>query len=408
MKYNWILSFLMLLASSFVFSQPSAFIRTEGKNLIGPDGKHFLIRGTNLGNWLVPEGYMFNFKYANSPRLIEEVIKELIGPAEASRFWEKYLDSYIRREDIHFLKALGVNSIRIPFNYRLFTDETYLGGHGQERGFRLMDSVVGWCRREGIYVILDMHAAPGGQTGDNIDDGYGYPFLFDNKSDLELTAKIWRTIADHYKDEPIIMGYDLLNEPIAHFFDTAHFNPLLEPTYKYIAAQVRQVDTRHIFFLGGAQWDSNFNPFGPPFDDKLVYTFHKYWTPVKQEVIQPYIDFRDKYQVPIYCGETGENTDEWVRQFRELLEKNDIGWHYWPYKKIDNPRGFLTFKVPPHYDLVIRYADSSRSDFAEIRKLRPKDMDLVKAGLQGFLENSRFENCIPNKGYIAALNLKLP
>src|SRR5215472_12406211 len=104
MKYNWILCFFMLLASSFVFSQQSAFIRTEGKNLIGPDGKHFLIRGTNLGNWLVPEGYMFKFQYANSPRMIEEVIKELIGPAEASRFWEKYLDSYIRWEDIHFLK----------------------------------------------------------------------------------------------------------------------------------------------------------------------------------------------------------------------------------------------------------------------------------------------------------------
>ena len=76
--------------------------------------------------------------------------------------------------------------MRIPFNYRLFTDETYLGGQGESRGFMLIDRVVGWCKKEGIYVILDMHAAPGGQTGDNIDDGYGYPFYLKVKKAKRL------------------------------------------------------------------------------------------------------------------------------------------------------------------------------------------------------------------------------
>src|SRR5262249_23784277 len=162
--------------------------------------------------------------------------------------------------DIHFLKQTGMNCIRIPFNYRLFTDEDYLGARGITRGFAILDRVIGWCRNEKLFVILDMHCAPGGQTGDNIDDGWGFPFLFESSSCRAQTAAIWKKIAAHYKHEPIILGYDLLNEPIAHYFDTARLNHLLEPTYKEIVSAVRSEDTNHIVILGGAQWDSNFDP----------------------------------------------------------------------------------------------------------------------------------------------------
>jgi len=383
------------------------FISTRGKEVIGLDGKPFLMKGTNLGNWLVPEGYMFKFRNVNSPRLIDHALKELIGPDETSKFWQQYLENYVTEADIHYLKQLGLNSIRVPFNYRLFTNEDYMGGRGEARGFALMDKVINWCRKEGIFVMLDMHAAPGGQTGDNIDDGFGYPFLFDNEESQKQVADIWRRIADRYKNEPIILGYDLLNEPIAHYFDSAHFNPLLEPLYKRIVKTIREVDQNHIILLGGAQWDSNFGPFGPPFDGKLIYTFHKYWTTPTQNVIQPYVDFSNKYQVPIYCGETGENTDEWVMAFRKLLDSNRIGWHFWPYKKIDNARGFVQFNVPEFYDQVIQYAETPKKNFEEIRKARPKKIEEIRKALDGFLLNCRFENCRPNKGYIEALGFRI-
>ena len=159
-----------------------------------------------------------------------------------------------------------MNSIRIPFNYRLFTNEDYMGGRGEARGFALLDKVVGWCKKEGLYVILDMHSAPGGQTGDNIDDGYGYPFIFENPESAQLATDIWKKIAAHYRNETIIMGYDILNEPIAHYFNKEQLNPLLEPLYKKIIKAVREVDPNHLVFLGGAQWDSDFSIFGQPFD----------------------------------------------------------------------------------------------------------------------------------------------
>ncbi len=402
-NYKFLVYLIILLSPVFSIAQSNNFISVKGKAIIGTDNKPFLIRGTNLGNWLVPEGYMFKFKTTSSPRLIDQAFTELLGPEEAKAFWLKYQDTYITAADIHYLKTTGINSIRVPFNYRLFTYENYLGQNNPNRGFELLDRVIGWCKAEGLYVILDMHCAPGGQTGANIDDGLGYPFLYKSKAMREQTIAIWKSIAAHYKNETTVMGYDLLNEPIATYFKAEEFNPYLEPLYKDITKAIRSVDANHILFLGGAQWDSNFKVFGAPFDTKLVYTFHKYWTPTTQEVIQEYVDFRDKYNVPIYCGETGENKDEWVNDFRLLLEKNNIGWHYWPYKKMDNEAGVLTFSMPDGYDKIIDYAEKNRQDFDAILKLAPADREEIKKALYGFLNNCKFENCRANKGYVKAL-----
>ncbi|WCT13705.1 glycoside hydrolase family 5 protein [Mucilaginibacter jinjuensis] len=397
---------LMGLIYTSAISQPKKFISVKGKEIVDINNKPFLIKGTNLGNWLIPEGYMFKFKDISSPKLINEAFNELIGPEETKAFWTKYLDNYITEGDIHYLKSIGCNSIRVPFNYRLFTNETYLGTTDANRGFRILDRLIGWCKKENLYVILDMHAAPGGQTGDNIDDGDGYPFLFTSAASRKLTVDIWTKIAARYYNEPIVLGYDLLNEPIAHYFNTAEINPYLEPVYKEIVAGIRTVDKNHLVFLGGAQWDSNFKVFGKPFDSKAVYTFHKYWTASTQDVIQDYLDFRDKYNVPVYCGETGENKNDWDEAFRKMLEKNNVGWHFWPYKKMDAESSFMTFNKPDGYDTIVEYTEKKRESFEDIRKAAPADRAAIKKALYDMIENSKFANARPNKAYSDALGLK--
>jgi len=393
---------LLLLSSSSIQSQ-TQFVTTHGRQFLTPDGKPLTLRGMNLGNWLVPEGYMFKFKSANSPRLIETVINQLVGEDEARSFWKTYRDNYITREDIHLLKKLGFNSVRIPFNYRLFVsadDPSKLEGDG----YQLLDRVVKWCQQEGLYVILDMHAAPGGQTGDNIDDSFGYPFLFESNDSQELTVKIWQKIATQFKNETTVLGYDLLNEPIATHFDANYFNPKLEPLYRKIGSGIRMVDKNHIVFLGGAQWDGNFKVFGPPFDDKLAYTFHKYWFTVNKEAIQEYLDFRDKYNVPVWMGESGENTDEWISSYRTLLEKNDLGWCFWPYKKVDATSCVASINRPADWDEIVNFANNPRSTFEEIRKARPAK-EKIKSALSAYLENIKVANCRLNRGYLNALGV---
>jgi endoglucanase len=399
-----LLSFLVSI-SLVSFSYPQdGFVSVKGKEIITPDGKPILLKGMNLGNWLVPEGYMFHFQKVSSPRMIYDLFDILIGEEDAIKFWDSFRENYITKEDIHFIKSLGFNSIRIPFNWKLFITE-YPERKLQGVGYALIDKAIKWCKEENLYVILDMHCAPGGQTGDNIDDSYGYPFLFENPASQLQTIKIWRKLAEIYKDETIVIGYDLLNEPIAHYFNAEKLNPTLEPLYKKITAAIREVDKNHIVFLGGAQWNTNFEPFGLPFDDKLVYTFHAYWMDVKQEAIQRHVDLIEKFNAPIWLGESGENTDEWIKDFRTLLENNNIGWCFWPYKKMNSDRGIVSINQPENFDLIIKFAEGGGFDYGYIRDNRP-DFEKVRASLKQYLENCKFKNCVVNDGYIKALGVK--
>ena len=204
--------------------------------------------------------------------------------------------------------------------------------------------------------------------------------------------------------EKIVIGYDLLNEPIAPYFDIKKLNPLLEPVYKKIVAAVRDVDKNHLIFLGGAQWDSNFKIFGPPFDSKLVYTFHKYWTATDESVIKEYLDFRDKFNVPLWMGESGENTNEWISKFVNTLETNEIGWCFWPYKKLDSERCPVSIKKTKEYNFIIKFANGERVSFEDLRNNYP-DIETVRKALKDYLDNCKFQNCIINNGYIEALRL---
>ncbi len=383
--------------------QTPRFAGTSGSEIVSPDGTPIRLRGINLGNWLVPEGYMFKFDSTTSPRMIASVIAELVGPEKARIFWKEYREAYITADDIRSIKRFGFNSVRVPFNWRLFAFEEQAEAW-TDVGFAYLDSVITWCRAEGLWAVLDMHCAPGGQTGDNIDDSWGYPFLFDSPGEQERTAEIWRRIAARYAGETTVLGYDLLNEPIPHFVDFDRLNPKLEPLYRKIVAAIRTVDRNHLIFLGGAQWDTNFGVFGPPFDPKLVYTFHKYWCDTTQAVVQEYVQFRDRYSVPVWMGESGENTDRWIASFRRLLERNTIGWCFWPYKKMDSPRCMVTFDRPAGWDALVRYANGPRSTYAAIRAHRPHAEEVWKS-LMEFVRLSRTDHNRVNQGYLDALGL---
>lgn len=410
MKITGILSGLILLMV-IACQQPSGklnnkgFIRVNGMDLETPEGEKFLIRGTNLGNWLNPEGYLFLFSKTNSPGKINQALCEMVGPEFTAAFWRQFKDNYITRQDIRFLKSAGINSIRLPFHYKLFTDEDYMGITAGQDGFQRIDSLIDWCRESGLYLILDMHDAPGGQTGDNIDDSYGYPWLFESTECQQLFVDIWVKIASRYRNEPVILGYDLLNEPIAPYFDNVRdLNANLEPLYKRTVKAIREVDTNHIVLLGGAQWNGNFDVFTDwNWDDKLMFTCHRYGGEPTREALQYLIAFRDKTGLPMYMGETGENTDEWVEQLRRTLEENNIGWHYWPYKKLKNTTSFVHVTVPENWDQVVAFVESSRTTYKEIREVRPNQQQARQALLE-LLENCRFENCVVNEGYVQALS----
>ena len=384
----------------------SRFVHVEGINLIQPNGERLFIQGTNLGNWLNPEGYMFGFSKTNSAWMIDLLFKEAIGPDGTANFWKQFKDNYITQADIRFIAKQGANTIRLPFNYKLFTDEDYMGLSSQQDGFQRIDQLISWCRQAGLYLILDMHDCPGSQTGDNIDDGYGYPWLFESEQSQQLFCDIWQRIAKRYAKEPVILGYELMNEPIAHYFENKdELNARLEPLYKRAVRAIRQVDRNHVILLGGARWNSDFFMFNDwTFDNNIMYTCHRYGGDATAEAINDYISFRDKTQLPMYMGEIGHNTNEWQADFVKVMKQANIGYTFWPYKKLDGSC-MMGIQRPELWDsVVVKYSETDRTTYKNLREARP-NQQLFRQQLDEFIRNCRFERCHKQEEYIRSLGM---
>lgn len=388
-------------------SPADAFVQVRGREFVDPSGAVLRLRGINLGNWLLPEGYMFHFDRAGSPRQIEDVVAGLVGDVAAAEFWRQWREDYITREDVRLIHRIGFNCVRVPLNWRLFVsaDAPF---RMEGPGWRLLDRVIAWCRDEQLYVVIDLHAAPSGQTGSNIDDSRGRPLLFEDPAAQQLTIELWRALAARYRDEPQVLGYDLLNEPIAHYHDKARLNPLLGEFYRRLVPAVREVDPHHVLLLGGAQWNTNFEPLGAPFAPNLAYTFHLYWDPPEAGSIERYLQWRERYNVPMWLGESGENDDAWIAKFRQLLEHEDIGWCFWPYKKMDATAGVVSFARPDDWPAVIAYAEKSHDVDPETADKSIPSLATGRKALAQLLANIRLDHCRINPGYVRALGLNVP
>ncbi|MCS0494385.1 glycoside hydrolase family 5 protein [Ancylobacter sp. MQZ15Z-1] len=402
---------ILLLAALLAVPGVSAraqdgFVRAEGTRFVNPDGSTFHIRGTSFGNWLLPEGYMFKFEVQRAPYQIEDVIEYLAGPEEAARFWHDFRDVYVREDDIAFLAAAGFTTVRIPLHWKFFLDPANPSQvDPQGEGWALIDRAVGWAKAYGIKVILDIHAAPGGQTGVNHDDGVGYPLTFYVPEFRRRTITLWRAIATRYRDETAVLGYELLNEPISPYSDMDYLNPRLEPFYEQITTAIRAVDPNHPVILAAAQWSTNFAVFGPPFADNLAYTYHKFWASPERREVQAYVNFANRWGVPIFLGETGELTDAWNAKYRALNERFGIGWSFWTYKNLDSRSTIASIVKPEGWDAIARFGSVPRSAWAGMEK---PSREAVAATLRAYIENARFANCRINRSYVASLGLKAP
>jgi len=321
------------------------------------------------------------------PRKIERIVSELLGPEQAKQFWTEFRGNYITEADIQRIAGLGYNSVRPALNSRLFLSETEPPQRVEE-GFVLLDHLVGWCKTHGIYVVLDMHAAPGGQTGQNIDDSANdQPELFQQPKFQDRLVDLWKELARRYKDEPTVAGYDLLNEPLPERTGAAKAHKAeLEPLYQRITRAIREIDPRHMIIVEGADWANDWSVFSKPFDENLVYQFHYYcWdNPAKLNGVQKYLDYRKQFNAPVWVGETGErdNTIYWATT--EYFEANNLGWSFWPWKKMDTQNTPCSIKPPADWEKVVAY---SRNGQKPSREVAQKTFDEL-------LRNIRLEKCV--------------
>lgn len=413
MKKKTISAILLLLAVACGKSEGNAnpahdptgkFVTVKGTQLYQADGSSFTIKGVNLNHWLTPESYMFGFKNISVTET-DKAFRQIFGDEYMNSWWTRFMENYYTLEDFLYLNSIGANTVRIPLTYKMFNDEFYLCGDSADMGFGFVDKVVSWCREAGLYLILDMHVAPGGQSGaPHIDDSDGYPRLFESAENMEEYCRIWRKIAERYADEPIILGYELLNEPIKKEYETLY--GYLQPTFEKAAAAIREVDGNHILIVGGANFYDDFTPLtNLEFDSKILLTRHRYGS----TVVKGDAELRDKYGLPIFIGEFGHwnGGTDMTSQIVSNMKSSGIGYTYWPFKKMDDWESLLGFAVPEDWQQISSFVSAQRDTPVQIQiALGSVDVEKAREAMETYLVNCMFRNCFERASVKEGLQFK--
>lgn len=345
------------------------FLKAEGKKITNGHGDEVILRGIGLGGWMLQEPYMLQLSaVAGTQHDIRNKIEQVIGKERTAAFYNAWLANHCTKSDIDSLAAWGFNSVRLPMHYNLFTlpvQQEPVAGIDTwiDHGFALTDSLLNWCRSNKIYLILDLHAAPGGEGHDAAISDYdtSKPSLWESEANRSKMVRLWQKLAQRYKNEEWIGGYDILNEPNWGFSNPSDRNgcaeeqntPVRQLSVDVVKA-IRTVDKNHIIFIEGNCWGNNYKgilPFNYP---NTVVSFHKYWNYNNKASITGILNVRDQYNMPVWLGESGENSNVWTTQAIKLLEDNHIGWAWWPLKKM----GFnCPFEVKKNkaFDSLINY-----------------------------------------------------
>lgn len=396
MKQSLIITIILLCLANTISGQ--GFLKADGKAIVNKKGGNVLLKGIGLGGWMLQEPYMLQLsKVAGNQTEIKSKIADLIGETNCEKFYSSYLNNMITKRDIDSLKVWGFNSIRLPMHYNLFTlpvEKEPVAGQNTwlKTGFELTDKLLEWCREDKIFLILDLHATPGGQGNDRpiADVDTTKPHLWESEANQEKTIALWKKLAERYANEQWIGGYDLINETNY----SMEGNVALKKIFLAITKGIRQVDKNHIIFIEGNKFANDHTGLTPPWDNNMAYSFHKYWNATTIETIQKFIDLREKFNVPLWMGESGENNNEWYKAAVNLFELNNIGWAWWTIKKIGSGSGIMNIKKPKDYQKVIDYWAGKGP------KPTPVEANSVFMELA---ENVKIENCKINYDVLKSL-----
>lgn len=384
------------------------FLHADGQQIVDGHGAPVILRGMGLGGWMLQEGYMLQLGEFGQQHVIRHKIEELIGTERTAEFYRAWRANHLREADIKALADWGYNSVRLPMHYNLFTlpvDQEPVPGANTwlDTGFQLTDQLLAWCRKYNLYLILDLHAAPGGQGSDLAisDRDPDKPSLWDSAANRAKTVALWRKLAARYKDDPQIGAYDLINEPNWGFSASGdkhgcgeEANWPLRQLYLDITAAIRAEDSNHLLIAEGNCWGNNYANLLPPWDDNLALSFHKYWNNNDRASIADKLALRERYDVPLWLGESGENSNAWFADAIELVEGQGIGWAFWPLKKIgfNNP---LEIRPNPGYGKLLAYWKGGGA--------RPSADEAYEALMQLAREDIRFANNLQHIDVVDAM-----
>jgi endoglucanase len=331
------------------------WLRVDGTRIVDEHGRPVTLRGVGLGGWMNMENFITG--YPGTEQQLRAALRSTMGEEAYERFFTEFLRGFFAEADATHLASLGLNCVRIPVNYRHFEDDDR-PFEIKESGFTELDRVIEVLAGHGLWSIIDLHALPGYQNhGWHCDNPTHLTSFWTHRHFQDRVIRLWEAIADRDRDRPEVAGYNPVNEPA----DAT--GARIGPFYERLERAIRAVDPRHILFLDGNRYATDFSAFAEPLPNS-VYAAHDYALPgmadgtgypgvtrgeyVDRSVVEQTFLRRTEYMrrtgTPIWIGEFGPvyPTDIPVQQWRlalladqlEIYREHDAGWSLWTYKDI--------------------------------------------------------------------------
>lgn len=357
------------------------WLHVSGNQIVNQKGDTVHLRGFGLGGMLHMENFING--YSANEQAMREGLMNVLGEKKYNLYFDTFLKSYFTEPDAAYIHSLGLNLLRIPINYHLFEDDMN-PGIIKEEAFAYLDSVIAMCARHQVYTIIDLHALPGAQNQHwHSDNPTHVASFWKHKEFQDRALHLWEVIAERYKNQPWVAGYDLINEP-AEPTGTKLF-----PYYKRLRDAIRKIDADHILFLEGDRYAAEFDKFTEVWDN-VVYTNHDYAIPgfidggdypgysrnryfdkdtLEKEFLKQ-SEFMFTHKVPVWVGEfgpvyTGDPQKDEMRYqvLKDQLayyDKYKVSWCIWLYKDMGLQAVMYQKENTPYMQLVSKFL--SRKD----------------------------------------------
>jgi endoglucanase len=336
---------------------PRPVLSVRGLQIVDGSGQPVVLRGYNAGGWMNMENFLTGYPGTESQH--RRVLRRVLGPELYEAFFDRLMTVFFDDADARYLASLGLNSVRIPFNYRHFEDDAR-PFELKEEGFALLDRAIGHCERHGLYAVLDLHALPGAQNQHwHSDNGTHQAGFWIHRHFQDRAVHLWEALAARYRGNAAVAGYNIMNEPADPGGD------VIKPFYDRVVEAVRRADPDHIIVLDGNRYSTDFSAFeNLPVYPNTVYSAHDYALPGfvyggpypgvtngvfvdRDEVERVFLQrtaFMRATGTPIWIGEFGPvftgDPERDEQRYRLLQDQLDIyrrygaGWSVWAYKDV--------------------------------------------------------------------------
>lgn len=379
------------------------WLKVSGEKIVSQKGDTVYLRGFGLGGMLHMENFINGFS-ANEEAVRQGLLK-VLGKEKYDLFFREFYKNYFTEPDAEYIQSLGLNLVRIPISYHLFEDDMNPGVIKQE-AFKHLDRVIDLCATHQIYTIIDLHALPGFQNQHWHSDNPTHKALFWEYKDFQdRTVHLWEVIAERYKNNPWVAGYDVINEPA---------DPTEEkvfPYYKRLFEAIRKIDPHHIIFLEGNRYSIDFHMFTEIWDN-VVYTNHDYAGPGfmdggdypgysrgryydRDTVEKDFVtrsEFMFTHEVPVWVGEFGpvytgvpEKDEMRYQVLKDQLanyNKYNVSWCIWLYKDLGLQAILFQDEHTPYMRLVGDFLKKKNRLGADAWGSTDKDIRQVMAPLE--------------------------